>query len=130
MKTTILGLVALAACGAPQPKPPVAGEDKSGPVQEAADRDDCTTDADCTLVDACCGCGAGGRKVGLRMDALTAYEKNRPNRCKDVACAAVMSDHPSCNAEPVCRKGHCRAQAHMNQGSASDIPPAGPTTTP
>lgn len=120
-----IALVAL-GCGAPQPKPPGAGEDHSGPVQSAADRDDCTKDEDCTLVEACCGCSAGGRKVGLRLDAVAAYEQGRANRCAATQCAQVMSDHPSCNAEAVCRKGHCRVQPHMNQGSAADIPPAAP----
>jgi hypothetical protein len=105
----LLGL--LVGCGAPQPKPPAGN---GGPVSEAADRDDCTTDDDCSLVDACCGCANGGRKVGIRTDALAAYEKGRADRCKAVSCSLSPSDHPSCNAEATCKHGHCRVQPHMN----------------
>ena len=124
MKALLL-IAALAACGG-QPKgaPPDPG--KAPPIAEAAEKDDCQTDEDCALVDACCGCGAGGRKVGIRADALPAYEKGRATRCGAAVCPAVISDHPSCNAEPVCKKNRCRAQPHMNQAPSAALPPAAP----
>ena len=130
MKSIVL-LLALAACSG-QPKPPTTtGGGGSGsataPIAEAADRDDCTTDEDCTLADACCGCNSGGRRVALRADALTAYNQGREARCGGQMCAMHISNHPSCNAEAVCKKGHCRVQPHMNQSSDPVIPPAEPT---
>ncbi|MCX5742840.1 MAG: hypothetical protein NT062_10125 [Proteobacteria bacterium] len=126
--TAMLATLALAACGEPRKAPATAAEDKSGPVETAADRDDCTVDEDCALVEACCGCSAGGRKVGIRADSVAGYEQSRAHRCAASACPQMISEHPSCNAEPVCKKGHCRAQAHMNQAPVAPLPPA--TTTP
>ena len=129
MKTLVL-LLALAACSG-QPKPPTTtgggGGGSDAPIASAADRDDCTTDEDCTLADACCGCNAGGRRIAIRADALTAYDKSREARCGGQMCAMHISTHSSCNAEAVCKKNHCRVQAHMNQGDAPVIPPAEPT---
>lgn len=123
---TLMFVLALAACSG-TPKATTSDPGKAPPIAEAADKDDCQTDDDCALVDACCGCNAGGRKVGIRADALPAYEKGRAARCGAAQCPAMMSEHPSCNAEAVCKKNHCRAQPHMNQAPSSPLPPAEPS---
>ncbi|MBA3540819.1 MAG: hypothetical protein H0T79_14500, partial [Deltaproteobacteria bacterium] len=85
-------------------------------------------DEDCALVEACCGCNAGGRKVGIRADQVAAYDASRGQRCAATMCAQSISEHPSCNAEPVCRKGHCVAQPHMGRAPEAPLPPAQPIT--
>lgn len=105
-------LVLLVACGS---KAPPAGGGSAGKPPNAAERDTCTTAEDCTLVDACCGCNAGGRRVAIRKDAIAEYDATRQARCGDSMCAQVMSDHSSCNAEATCEAGHCKVMAHMGK---------------
>ncbi|MEO8706728.1 MAG: hypothetical protein ABI867_42270, partial [Kofleriaceae bacterium] len=87
-----LAVVVLVGCGqqATPGKPP------------PADPKSCTVAEDCTLVEACCGCNAGGRRVAIRKDAVAEYDATRPKRCGDSACTTVMSTHSSCNAEATC----------------------------
>ena len=113
------GLVFAIACGSS------AKPDVKGPPPNAADRDTCATAEDCTLVDACCGCTAGGKRVAIRKDAVAEYDATRPQRCGDSVCATVMSDHSSCNAEATCEAGHCKVMAHMG-----DAPPPAPAPAP
>ena len=80
--------LALAACG---PKPP-APPDKPAPVAELADN--CTTGDDCALVDACCGCNAGGRKLAIRKDAVAGFVASYKERCRGQMCAQMISQHP------------------------------------
>ena len=102
-------IVLLAACGSSQPAPT-----GSKPVQAKAELDQCTQDSDCTLVEACCGCSAGGRRLAIRADAVTDYNASREQRCGGEMCAAVMSTHLSCDAEATCgQNGHCRVAPHM-----------------
>lgn len=115
-----VALATLAACsgsgsgggGAPKPPP------------NAADRDTCASDDDCTLVEACCGCTAGGRRVAIRKDAVAEYDATREARCADTVCAAMMSEHSSCHAEATCASGRCKVMAHMRSESESE--PAAP----
>lgn len=79
----------------------------------AVERDACSTADDCTLVEACCGCSAGGKRVAIRKDAVAEYDATRPKRCGDSVCTAVMSQHSSCNAEAGCDAGRCKVMAHM-----------------
>ena len=110
-------LLLLAACGSSQSHGP-DGTTPAGQVQAKAEMDSCTTDADCTLVDACCGCSAGGRKVAIRLDAVNDYNASRPQRCGGEMCAQMMSTHLSCDAEASCgQNGHCRIQPHMQHAT-------------
>lgn len=111
MKALILAV--LVACGGS--KAPPAGTGSATPPPNAADRDTCTTAEDCTLVDACCGCNAGGQKVAIRKDAVAEYDATREQRCGDTMCAQVISEHSSCNAEATCEAGHCKVMAHMGK---------------
>ena len=77
------------------------------------DRKSCSAAEDCTLVEACCGCSAGGRRVSIRKDAVAEYEATRAQRCGESACTAVTSTHSSCDAEATCDNGECGAIGHM-----------------
>ena len=101
-------LLLLVACGAKTP-PAGGGSGSAAPV----DRKSCTADEDCVLVDACCGCGAGGKQIAIRKDGVEQYIATRDQRCVGQLCTAVMSEDPSCTAEAVCREGSCTVQPHM-----------------
>ncbi len=127
-----LVLVLLVACGSkasgptepPGQPPPRATE----PTDKSAERrtrssaegdakvdDNCTTPEDCELVDACCGCNAGGHKIAMRKDAVAGFEASRAERCGGQMCAQHISTDPSCDAEPICGSGNrCRVAPHMS----------------
>ncbi len=95
--------------------------DVKKPPPNAADRDNCTTAEDCTLIEACCGCTAAGKRVAIRKDAVAEYDATRRERCGDSVCPQAMSTHSSCNAEATCEANRCKVVAHM--GSEDDPPP-------
>ena len=105
-----LGL-ALAACGSSKPAGPPA------PKPLAADAplpDSCKVSEDCTLVQACCGCNAGGKQIAIRADAVASFEAGRPERCAGNMCAQMISTDASCDAEAVCgNNGRCNVAPHM-----------------
>ena len=105
-----LVLLLLACCGSAAPAPT---SNTTKPPPNAADRDTCAVAEDCTLIETCCGCSAGGKRLAIRKDAVADYDATRPKRCGDTVCTAVMSDHPSCNAEATCEAGHCKVMAHL-----------------
>jgi hypothetical protein len=108
MTAALIALAAvIAGCGGT-----AAAPDKPAPVSELADN--CTTSEDCDLVDACCGCNAGGRKIAIRKDAVAAFNASRDQRCGGQLCAQVISQDPSCDAEAVCgNRNRCRVAPHM-----------------
>jgi hypothetical protein len=108
MMMKLLALLLLVACGNSTP-PPTANKK---PIN-AVDKDTCQVAEDCTLVDACCGCGAGGKKVAIRKDAVAEYDAGRQQRCGGNVCTTVMSTHSSCDAEAGCDNGHCKVLPHM-----------------
>jgi hypothetical protein len=114
-RLVLVGLVAFAlGCGGTPPPAGSAAASPPPPSAEPADR--CTTADDCELVDACCGCNAGGKKLAIRKDAVAAFEASRAQRCGDVLCAQVMSEDPSCDAEAICgSRNRCRVAPHMQQ---------------
>ncbi|HMG56111.1 MAG TPA: hypothetical protein VK601_21580 [Kofleriaceae bacterium] len=101
-------LAALAAgCGsaasAPEQPAPITRPD-----------DSCSTGDDCDLVDACCGCSAGGKRMAIRRDAVAGFVATHDQRCAGVMCAQMISTDPSCDAEAVCgNRGRCRVAPHM-----------------
>jgi hypothetical protein len=111
------GVLLAIACGS---TPSTSTGTKKPP--NAADRDTCTTAEDCTLVEACCGCTAGGKRVAIRKDAVAEYDSTRRERCGDTTCPQVISTHSSCKAEATCDAGHCKVLAHM--GNEGDDPAA------
>jgi hypothetical protein len=74
----------------------------------------CSTDDDCTLVEACCGCSASGKRIAIRKDAVADFDRTRPKRCGGSTCAQAISTHSSCTAEAVCRESKCAVQPHMH----------------
>jgi hypothetical protein len=106
----LLVLLAL-GCGGQQAAS--SGGSGSGKPPIAAERASCTTADDCTLVEACCGCNAGGRRVAIRKDAVAEYDATRPQRCGDSVCTTVISNHSSCLAEAGCEAGACVVLAHQ-----------------
>jgi hypothetical protein len=94
------------SCGGPTPP------DKPAPPGEPGDS--CTTADDCDLVEACCGCNTGGKKIAIRKDAVAAFEASRAKRCGGVMCPQFISHDPSCDAEAICgSRNRCRVAPHM-----------------
>ena len=104
-------LLFLLACSGSK-SPPANGGGGSAKAPIAAERNSCSTAEDCTLVDACCGCNAAGRRVAIRKDAVAEYDATRPQRCGDSMCAQAISTDPSCHAEAACEAGKCTVMAH------------------
>jgi len=94
---------------------PAAAPDKpAAPAAVLEPPDSCTTADDCDLVDACCGCNAGGKKLAIRKDAVAAFEASREQRCGGLMCAQFISQDPSCDAEAICgSRNRCRVAPHM-----------------
>jgi hypothetical protein len=107
MTRLALALAAWCAIGC-GPRPP----DKPVPITEPADN--CTTADDCELIDGCCGCNAGGRKLAIRKDAVAGFAATQKERCTGQMCPQMISQHPSCDAEAICGSGNrCRVAPHM-----------------
>ena len=101
----------LVACGSSH------GPNEPGrpPPQTDAPADNCTSSDDCDLVDACCGCNAGGEKIAIRKDAVAAYQASRQQRCGGQMCAMHISTDPTCDAEAICgSENRCRVAPHMS----------------
>ena len=105
------GGAATVGCGGP----PAAAPDKPAATSAVTEPpDNCTTADDCELVDACCGCNAGGKKLAIRKDAVAAFEASREQRCGGLMCAQFISQDPSCDAEAICgSRNRCRVAPHM-----------------
>lgn len=68
----------------------------------------CNSDDDCISVSGgCCGCGGGGANIAINNESKEEYLNNQNSKCKDLACIAVVSDDPTCSAQPVCLDGIC-----------------------
>jgi len=116
-----LSLLAAVGCGSSKPAP--AGSGSATPITGELP-DTCTTSEDCELVQACCGCNAGGKQIAIRKDAVAGFEAARPERCGGNMCAQMISTDPSCSAEAVCgQTGRCEVAPHMGQSDPA-IPPA------
>ena len=102
-------VVAAIGCSA---APSAPGAPPPAPVTQPADN--CTGADDCDLVDACCGCNTGGKKIAIRKDAVAAFEASREPRCAGTMCPQFISHDLSCDAEAVCgSRGRCRVAPHM-----------------
>jgi hypothetical protein len=112
MRLAVLAFV-LAACGSSKPASVDPGPPK--PLDPNAPLpDDCKVSEDCALVQACCGCNAGGKQIAIRADAVAAFDASREQRCGDQMCAQVISTDPSCSAEAVCgQNGRCIVAPHL-----------------
>jgi hypothetical protein len=84
------------------------------PASPGEPGDSCTTAEDCDLVDACCGCNTGGKKLAIRKDAVAAFEASRAKRCGGLMCPQFISHDPTCDAEAICgSRNRCRVAPHM-----------------
>lgn len=109
MKAIVLAALLAMSCGSKTAAP---APDKPAPPSEISDT--CKTADDCELVDACCGCSAGGKKMAIRKDAVAGFQASHEQRCGEVMCAQVISTDPSCDAEAICgSRNHCRVAPHM-----------------
>ena len=104
----LLLLLLLVACGNTKSAAP-----SNKPTGKAPGTiDTCTADADCTLIsESCCGCTAGGKNVAIRKDAAALYEAEHSQGCGNTMCPQVISNDPTCHADPGCDAGHCVAKA-------------------
>jgi hypothetical protein len=99
------GLAAGGGCGSSSHAP-------DRPGQAAHPDDSCINDHDCTFVDDCCNCNAGGRRIAIRVDALVDFTASQAQRCTDVVCTQMMSNDVSCRGPAICGNlGHCRPAA-------------------
>jgi len=99
-------IVALAACGG---HPAPAGGTAGSASGDAGSLDACTQSDDCALVEACCGCNAGGHQLAIRKDAVPRFEASRPARCGQTMCPQFISHDASCDAVASCNtmRGTC-----------------------
>jgi hypothetical protein len=105
-------LVLLAACGSSKPADKGVTATKYDPSEPPPVS--CKASDECALVDACCGCNAGGKQIAIRADAVAGFQGSRQQRCGEQMCAQVISTDPSCNAEATCgQNGRCNVTPHL-----------------
>ncbi len=110
MKNLLLAL-ALAACGSSKPAATPAPVNPNPNAQLPVS---CKSGDDCALVQACCGCNAGGKQIAIRADAVASFEASRQQRCAGQMCAQMISTDPSCDAEATCGNNErCNVTPHM-----------------
>lgn len=68
----------------------------------------CQVDNDCIAVkNGCCGCSAGGSFVAINKDYQDYWNNKLLIDCKEIGCAAVMSNNKTCFSIPKCLEGFC-----------------------
>jgi hypothetical protein len=80
------------------------------PVIASATTEDqtCARDAECVLVQDCCGCERQGRQLAVHRDRVAALTETSEAECSTVGCRVAPSEHRSCRTErAVCRGGRC-----------------------
>ncbi|MDB4962883.1 MAG: hypothetical protein JWP01_2882 [Myxococcales bacterium] len=109
----VTGVLALGCGSSKAPATTGAGPGSATPLTGELP-DTCTASEDCELVQACCGCNAGGKQIAIRKDAVAAFEGSREQRCSETMCAEMISTDPSCSAEAICgQNGRCEVAPHM-----------------
>jgi hypothetical protein len=102
--TASLLAFALAGCAganAPPSGPPVV-------ASASAEDQTCSRDAECVLVQDCCGCERQGRQLAIHRDRVEALTTVGRTDCGSVSCTVQESDHVSCRAgRAVCLGGRC-----------------------
>jgi hypothetical protein len=101
-------LFALAACGPAQPTNTTgrmpAGVADFGGCNPAVEQDPCT------LIDDCCGCERGGKRLAVHRDTgVKEWESRRTWRCAETACPKKPGTDASCAsaAHAVCAVNQC-----------------------
>ena len=118
MKLARVAVFALAAIGCGSSSSTPAGSGSGKPTATAMASTEpavtCTTSEDCALVQACCGCNAGGKQIAIRADAVAAFDASREQRCGGTMCTQMISTDPSCDAEATCgANGRCNVTPHL-----------------
>ena len=68
----------------------------------------CSQDTDCIKVaGGCCDCGGGGNATTINKNFESEWKDKLSNKCKDIGCAAVMSDDPTCFKTAKCVENKC-----------------------
>jgi hypothetical protein len=68
----------------------------------------CKVNSDCTRVaGGCCGCGGGGADSAINRQYTVVWSRHLTDACKELACIAMMSNHWTCKATPICEQGQC-----------------------
>lgn len=99
-----LALMAALGCGAGAPPPTGA----PAIAEPAADDQACSRDAECVLVQDCCGCARSGRQLAVRRDRVDALEESSSAECAQASCVVGDSAHRSCGASGArCLGGRC-----------------------
>ncbi len=106
--------LALAACSSSSSSKP-ATPPAPAPMDPGADVPrSCSSGDDCALVQACCGCNAGGKQIAIRADAVASFDASREQRCAGQMCAQMISTDPSCDAESTCGTNNlCNVTPHL-----------------
>jgi len=80
----------------------------AGCIQQSVDPYSCAYDRDCAKASSgCCGCNEGGKAMAINKNFADQWNANLTKDCKDIACITVISDDPSCSAEPKCVNYKC-----------------------
>ena len=97
----------------PKPKPDPAVSRKVLAAEKV-----CDVDSDCVLVSAgCCPCSAAGRNEAINTKYRQALQARRTQTCKEILCAQMISQDPSCQATGAkCDKGQCLPHGVPTQG--------------
>ncbi len=79
------------------------------PIASAASEDQaCSRDAECVLVQDCCGCARQGRQLAVRRDRVAALQEAAPAECAAASCPVGASEHRSCGTDRArCLGGRC-----------------------
>ena len=73
----------------------------------------CQRNNDCVLIKAdCCGCNNGGQNIAISTPSHKALKEIYDNKCQNIACIMMMSNHKSCkhinnNVEAICINNKC-----------------------
>lgn len=68
----------------------------------------CQNDNDCVAVkEDCCGCRQGGKQKAINKHEANNYMNELNAQCGDMACIQMISNDPSCGADPICLDGKC-----------------------
>lgn len=99
-----LAAFALAGCGGGGGGGAAGGPETGG----ASEPITCESADDCVLVEDCCGCSAGGKKMAVHRERLDQVISSEAENCEQKSCGSGPSDDPSCEASGArCEQGRC-----------------------
>src|SRR5687768_6949361 len=86
-------LLSVTACGSSYQAP--AGPAAVAPPEPSDQQ--CSRDAECVLVQDCCGCTRGGLQQAVHRDSVERLTASAGDACSAVQCADGPSEHRSCD---------------------------------